>query len=283
MNSLEKPITQWFAKNKRELPWRATTPWGVMVSEFMLQQTPVARVLPKWIEWMERWPTPAELAKATPAQVITAWGRLGYPRRALRLHESAKIIARDFENEVPDSEEVLRSLPGIGDYTAAAISAFAFGANTLVMDVNIRRVLVRVLDGKEHPTSSPTVRERESRLAILPRRNADNWAAATMELGALICTSKNPSCNDCPIISQCKWRKNGYPQSELVRKSQDWHGTDRKCRGTIVQALRESESLTVSAIKKLWPDESQVEKALETLLADNLIEEHSRSRFRLPQ
>jgi A/G-specific adenine glycosylase len=283
MNSLEKPITQWFARNKRELPWRATTPWGVMVSEFMLQQTPVARVLPKWIEWMERWPTPAELAKATPAQVITAWGRLGYPRRALRLHESAKIIARDFENEVPDSEEVLRSLPGIGDYTAAAISAFAFGANTLVMDVNIRRVLVRVLDGKEHPTSSPTVRERESRLAILPRRNADNWAAATMELGALICTSKNPSCNDCPIISQCKWRKNGYPQSELVRKSQDWHGTDRKCRGTIVQALRESESLTVSAIKKLWPDESQVEKALETLLADNLIEEHSRSRFRLPQ
>jgi len=283
MNSLEKPITQWFAKNKRDLPWRTTTPWGVMVSEFMLQQTPVARVLPKWNEWMERWPTPAELAIATPAQVITAWGRLGYPRRALRLHESAKIIARDFNNEVPESEEVLRSLPGIGDYTAAAISAFAFGANTLVMDVNIRRVLVRVLDGKEHPTSSPTVRERESRLAILPRRNADNWAAATMELGALICTSKNPSCNDCPIISQCRWRKNGYPQSELVRKSQDWHGTDRKCRGTIVQALRENESLTLSAIKKLWPEESQVEKALETLLTDHLIEEHSRSRFRLPQ
>jgi A/G-specific adenine glycosylase len=283
MNSLEKPITQWFAKNKRDLPWRTTTPWGVMVSEFMLQQTPVARVLPKWNEWMERWPTPAELAIATPAEVITAWGRLGYPRRALRLHESAKIIARDFNNEVPESEEVLRSLPGIGDYTAAAISAFAFGANTLVMDVNIRRVLVRVLDGKEHPTSSPTVRERESRLAILPRRNADNWAAATMELGALICISKNPLCNDCPIISQCKWRKNGYPQSELVRKSQDWHGTDRKCRGTIVQALRENESLTLSAIKKLWPEESQVEKALETLLADYLIEEHTRSRFRLPQ
>ena len=283
MNSLEKPITQWFAKNKRELPWRSTSPWGVMMSEFMLQQTPVARVLPKWSEWMARWPTPAELAIATPAQVITAWGRLGYPRRALRLHESAKIIARDFNNEVPESEEVLRSLPGIGDYTAAAISAFAFGANTLVMDVNIRRVLVRVLDGKEHPTSSPTVRERESRLAILPHQNADNWAAATMELGALICTSKNPSCNDCPVISQCRWRKNGYPQSELVRKSQDWHGTDRKCRGTIVQALRENESLTLSAIKKLWPEESQVEKALETLLEDYLIQEHTRSRFRLPQ
>ena len=283
MNSLEKPITQWFAKNKRDLPWRATTPWGVMVSEFMLQQTPVVRALPKWNEWMERWPTPADLAKATPAQVITAWGRLGYPRRALRLHESAKIIARDFNNEVPMSEEVLRSLPGIGDYTAAAISAFAFGTNTLVMDVNIRRVLVRAIDGKEHPTSSPTVRERESRLSILPHKNADLWAGATMELGALVCTSKNPQCNDCPIISQCMWRKNGYPQTELVRKSQEWHGTDRKCRGTIVQALRENESLTLHAIKKLWLEESQVEKAIETLLADGLIQAQSRARFSLPQ
>ncbi len=283
MSSLEKPVTRWFEKNKRDLPWRNTTPWGVVVSEFMLQQTPVARVLPIWNEWMLRWPNPAELAKATPAQVITAWGRLGYPRRALRLHESAKIISRDFGNQVPESEEILRSLPGIGDYTAAAISAFAFGANTLVMDVNIRRVLVRVIDGKEHPTSSPTVRERESRLAILPRKNADIWAAAVMELGALVCTSKSPMCNECPIISECKWRKNGYPKTELIRKSQDWHGTDRKCRGTIVQALRESESLTLSAIKKLWPEESQVEKALETLLADRLIEEQSRSRFRLPQ
>lgn len=283
MSSLEKPVTRWFEKNKRDLPWRNTTPWGVVVSEFMLQQTPVLRVLPIWSEWMLRWPNPAELAKATPAQVITAWGRLGYPRRALRLHESAKIISRDFGNQVPESEEILRSLPGIGDYTAAAISAFAFGANTLVMDVNIRRVLVRVIDGKEHPTSSPTVRERESRLAILPRKNADIWAAAAMELGALVCTSKSPMCNECPIISECKWRKNGYPKTELIRKSQDWHGTDRKCRGTIVQALRESESLTLGAIKKLWPEESQVEKALETLLADRLIEEQSRSRFRLPQ
>ena len=282
MNPLEKPIVNWFKKNKRDLPWRTATPWGVMVSEYMLQQTPVNRVLPKWIEWMERWPTPKDLAAATPAQVITAWGRLGYPRRALRLHAAAQIIAEDFNNEVPEDLETLQTLPGIGEYTAAAIAAFAFDQRTLVMDVNIRRVLTRVIDGNEHPKPSPTSREKARRLALLPEKNAHIWAAATMELGALVCTSKNPKCELCPVISGCNWRKNGYPKSDLIRKSQDWHGTDRKCRGTIVQALRENESLTENAIKKLWPEESQVEKALKTLQEDLLIEAISRKRYRLP-
>ena len=282
MNQLEKPITSWFKKNKRDLPWRNTTPWGVMVSEYMLQQTPVNRVLPKWDEWMKRWPTPKDLAKASPAEVITAWGRLGYPRRALRLHGAAQIIAEDFDNQVPEDPEILQTLPGIGEYTAAAIAACAFEKQTLVMDVNIRRLLTRVIDGNEHPKPAPTVREKASRLALQPAKNAHIWAAATMELGALICTSKNPICEQCPVIGQCKWRKNGYPKTDLVRKSQDWHRTDRKCRGTIVQALRENESLTENAIKKLWPDESQVEKALKTLQADLLIEAIPRKRYRLP-
>ena len=282
MNPLEKPIVNWFKRNKRDLPWRTTTPWGVMVSEYMLQQTPVNRVLPKWIEWMERWPTPKDLAAATPAQVITAWGRLGYPRRALRLHAAAQIIAEDFNNEVPEDELTLQQLPGIGEYTAAAIAAFAFDRRTLVMDVNIRRVLTRVIDGNEHPKPAPTSREKARRLTLLPEKNAHIWAAATMELGALVCTSKNPKCELCPVISACNWRKNGYPKSDLIRKSQDWHGTDRKCRGTIVQALRENESLTENAIKKLWPEESQVEKALKTLQEDLLIEAISRKRYRLP-
>ena len=282
MNPLEKPIVNWFKRNKRDLPWRTTTPWGVMVSEYMLQQTPVNRVLPKWIEWMERWPTPKDLAAATPAQVITAWGRLGYPRRALRLHAAAQIIAEDFNNEVPEDELTLQQLPGIGQYTAAAIAAFAFNQRTLVMDVNIRRVLTRVIDGNEHPKPAPTSRERARRLALLPEKNAHIWAAATMELGAIVCTSKNPKCELCPVIFACNWRKNGYPKSDLIRKSQDWHGTDRKCRGTIVQALRENESLTENAIKKLWPEESQVEKALKTLQEDLLIEAISRKRYRLP-
>jgi len=282
MNPLEKPIVNWFKRNKRDLPWRDTTPWGVMVSEYMLQQTPVNRVLPKWIEWMERWPTPKDLAAATPAQVITAWGRLGYPRRALRLHAAAQIIAEDFNNEVPEDELTLQQLPGIGEYTAAAIAAFAFDQRTLVMDVNIRRVLTRVIDGNEHPKPAPTSREKARRLALLPEKNAHIWAAATMELGAIVCTSKNPKCELCPVISACNWRKNGYPKSDLIRKSQDWHGTDRKCRGTIVQALRENESLTENAIKKLWPEELQVEKALKTLQEDLLIEAISHKRYRLP-
>ena len=282
MNPLEKPIVNWFKRNKRDLPWRTTTPWGVMVSEYMLQQTPVNRVLPKWIEWMERWPTPKDLAAATPAQVITAWGRLGYPRRALRLHAAAQIIAEDFNNEVPEDELTLQQLPGIGEYTAAAIAAFAFDRRTLVMDVNIRRVLTRVIDGNEHPKPAPSNCEKARRLILLPEENAHIWAAATMELGAIVCTSKNPKCELCPVISACNWRKNGYPKSDLIRKSQDWHGTDRKCRGTIVQALRENESLTENAIKKLWPEESQVEKALKTLQEDLLIEAISRKRYRLP-
>ena len=283
MNQLEKPIVSWFKKNKRDLPWRNTTPWGVMVSEYMLQQTPVNRVLPKWNEWMQRWPTPQDLAKATPAQVITAWGRLGYPRRALRLHAAAQIIAEDFNNQVPEDAATLQTLPGIGEYTAAAITAFAFEQQSLVMDVNIRRLLTRIIDGNEHPKPAPTTKEKASRLALKPDKNAHIWAAATMELGALVCTSKNPICEKCPVISQCNWRKNGYPKTALVRKSQDWQGTDRKCRGTIVQALRENESLTENAIKKLWPDESQVEKALKTLQEDLLIEAIPRNRYRLPQ
>jgi A/G-specific adenine glycosylase len=282
MNQLEKPIVSWFKKNKRDLPWRNTTPWGVMVSEYMLQQTPVNRVLPKWDEWMKRWPTPKDLAKASPAEVITAWGRLGYPRRALRLHAAAQIIAEDFNNQVPEDPATLQTLPGIGEYTAAAIGAFAFEKQTLVMDVNIRRLLTRIIDGNEHPRPAPTTREKASRLALQPPKNAHIWSAATMELGALVCTSKNPICEQCPVIGQCKWRKNGYPKTDLIRKSRDWHGTDRKCRGTIVQALRENESLTESAIKKLWSDESQVEKALKTLQADLLIEAIPRKRYRLP-
>jgi len=232
---------------------------------------------------MDRWPTPADLAQATPAEVITAWGRLGYPRRALRLHTAAQIIRDDFKNEVPDDEITLQMLPGIGQYTAAAIAAFAFEQRTLVMDVNIRRLLTRVIDGNEHPRPAPTTRERAARLTLLPQKKAHVWAAATMELGAIVCTSSNPKCELCPVIGACNWRKNGYPKTDLIRKSQDWHGTDRKCRGTIVQALRENASLTKNAIKKLWPDESQVEKALVTLLEDQLIQSLPRTRYRLPQ
>ena len=246
-----------------------------MVSEFMLQQTPVNRVLPVWNQWLKVWPTPAKLADARKSEVITAWGRLGYPRRAIRLHESAQIITREYNNKVPKRIEELRTLPGVGEYTAAAIAAFAYGEPTLVLDVNIRRFFARLFDGIEHPTNSISTIERELRRKLIPKDGA-TWAAATMEFGALVCTSKNPACDLCPLKRQCAWRKAGYPKSDLVRKSQAWSGTDRQCRGTIVQALRENSKLSAVALKKLWHDDSQVEKALESLIADGLIEPKGR-------
>ncbi len=269
-------VLEWFDQNKRDLPWRRTTPWGVMVSEFMLQQTPVQRVLPVWEKWLAKWPTPRDLAEAKRSEVITDWGRLGYPRRALRLHESATIIARDYKNAVPQDLTDLRSLPGVGEYTAAAIAAFAFNQSTLVLDVNIRRLFARVIDGVEFPTASPSQIERRLRTDLIPSDGA-KWAAATMELGALVCTSKNPDCAACPLKRQCAWRKAGYPKSELVRKSQAWVGTDRQCRGVIVQALREEKKLSARRLKELWHDSSQVEAALKTLIADGLIETTGKS------
>jgi len=275
-----EPILDWFEKNKRDLPWRNTTPWGVMISEFMLQQTPVKRVLPKWHEWMERWPTPADLAASKRSDAITAWGRLGYPRRATRLYESAGIIATKFDNEVPRSIEDLRTLPGVGEYTAAAIASFAYNESALVMDINIRRFFARSIDGVESPTQSPSQVERKIRAELIPNNGA-LWAAATMELGALVCTARTPACNECPVMTSCAWRKAGYPKSDLAKRTQSWTGTDRQCRGVIVQHLREEKSATKSALMKLWSDSDQAERALKSLIADHLIEATGRSSFKL--
>jgi A/G-specific adenine glycosylase len=279
----EKEITGWFKENKRDLPWRKSDAWGVLVSEIMLQQTPVQRVLPVYEEWMKRWPSPADLAKATPAEVITAWGRLGYPRRALRLHQCAKILSTELNNQLPRTESELRKLPGIGEYTAAAIVAFAFKESSLVLDINIRRLFSRLYRGEEMPTSAPTKTERTEYAGYIPRKNAHLWAAATMELGALICTAKKPLCGRCPVADKCQWRSLDYPSSERVKRTQSWHGTDRQCRGTIVQALRDNPTLNKRELNLLWDVPSQVEKAILTLLDDGLIEEQRKGIFSLPQ
>ena len=283
MSSLHQPVLAWYKKNKRDLPWRNTDAWGVLVSEIMLQQTPVARVLPIYIEWMKRWPTPAALAAASPAEVITAWGRLGYPRRALRLHECAKVISTQYKGQIPETQSELRELPGIGDYTSAAIIAFAFEGRSLVLDINIRRLFARVIDGIEVPTAAPTKSERRAREELIPTKNPHVWAAATMELGALICTAKNPKCGQCPLADQCIWRSLDYPLSDQPKRTQSWHGTDRQCRGVIVQALRENPALKKREIMELWDVPSQVEKALLTLLEDGLVVEQKGQRFSLPQ
>ena len=280
---LEKEIISWFQENKRDLPWRKSDAWGVLVSEIMLQQTPVNRVLPVYSEWMKRWPTPADLAKATPAEVITAWGRLGYPRRALRLHECAKVITHEYNGEIPREEAQLRKLPGIGEYTAAAMVAFAFKGRSLVLDINIRRLFARIFDGVDIPKLAPNKDEKSRYQALIPKKDPHLWAAATMELGALICTSQSPKCALCPVAEDCTWRSLDYPQSDRVKRRQSWHGTDRQCRGTVVQALRENEMLTKAQIAQLWDVPSQLEKALLTLLDDGLIEQRGKNKFSLPR
>ena len=270
---MHKEIIRWYSRHKRELPWRDTTPWGILVSEFMLQQTPVSRVLPIWNQWMERWPTPKDLANTPRADVIRAWGNLGYPRRAIRLHETACKIMSEHEGVVPDNEVLLRSLPGIGEYTAAAVVSFAFKKKSLVLDTNIRRLFSRAIEGNEYPPMHITNLERKRRASLIPKQAA-TWAAAIMELGALICTAKDPGCEKCPIRKSCSWRKKGFPKTLTLKTSQVWHGSSRQCRGVIMKALRSYSSMTYETLKANWPDESQFENAIQSLVEDRLIIKH---------
>lgn len=229
---------------------------------------------------MELWPTPADLASAPLSDALREWGRLGYPRRAKRLHESAQIIVRDFNGVVPEEIDQLRRLPGIGEYTAAAISAFAFGNSELVLDINIRRLYTRCWLGKSAPTSAPNNSERELARSLIPENDDGTWAAATMELGALICKARNPLCEECPLMNQCLWREIGYPEDEVNKKRVQWHGSDRQCRGAIMQALREKPAVTEAELMKIWSSRSQYEKALASLLDDGLIQKKGK-RFSL--
>lgn len=240
LGEFQAALLEWYAGNARPLPWRepGTSPWAILVCEIMSQQTPVARVAPAWFAWLSRWPTPADLAAASPASVLSAWGRLGYPRRALRLRECA--IALTDLGFFPDTREELLALPGIGPYTADALLAFAFTKRSTVLDTNIRRVLSRI-HGVERPTaSSASTREYAAATAHVPLdpSEAATYNAAIMELGALVCTSTRPNCGECPVRSMCGWREAGYPANGGPAKTQGYAGTHREARGKVMAALR---------------------------------------------
>jgi len=268
-------VLRWYARNARDLPWRrvGATPWAVMVSEFMLQQTPVVRVEPVWREWMRRWPTASSLATDPAGEAVRAWGRLGYPRRALRLHAAATAITERHGGDVPDDLDALRALPGIGAYTAAAIAAFAFGQRVEVLDTNVRRVYGRVFNGEYEATGAPTVAERTAALARVPQHSAASYSVAVMELGALVCRARAPQCDDCPVAPQCTWLSLGRPAAQVRRRVQTYEGTDRQARGRLLATLRDS-SHPVSAIEldAIWHDADQRARALGGLLADGLVE-----------
>lgn len=274
----------WFQAHQRDLPWRRDpTPWGVMVSEFMLQQTPVQRVLPVWDQWLNRWPTPAALAVEPAAEAIRAWGRLGYPRRAMRLHAASVAITEQHAGAVPSSYEALVALPGVGDYTAAAIVSFAFGGRALVMDVNIRRFLARYFRGEATAPAHITAAEREMARALVPWNEPATWAAATMELGQTICTARDPACDRCPVAAGCAWLGAGKPGAEQrTTRPQKYEGTDRYVRGLIMARLREGPA-DMAELRALRPmDPIQLDRALDSLISDGLVDPSGADRFSLP-
>ncbi|MGB7981016.1 MAG: A/G-specific adenine glycosylase [Candidatus Nanopelagicales bacterium] len=281
-------VIDWYLVHQRDLPWRAPerTAWGVLVSEVMLQQTPVARVVPAWQAWMARWPEPAALARDAPGEAVRQWDRLGYPRRALNLHAAAVAIADRHAGQVPSAEVDLRALPGVGEYTAAAVRAFAFGRRAVVLDTNVRRVLGRALAGAEHPAPRLGAAERARADSITPNADAPAalWSVAVMELGALICTARNPRCPACPVQDSCAWLRAGRPAySGPARRVQRFAGTDRQVRGRLLAVVRSAPgAVPRGALDVVWSDEIQRERALDALVADGLLVALADDLFRLP-
>jgi A/G-specific adenine glycosylase len=285
---LAELLLPWYASHARDLPWRrtGTTPWGVLVSEFMLQQTPVTRVAPVWIDWLARWPAPSALAEASQADVLRAWGKLGYPRRALRLHTAATTIAVNHGDRVPDELDALLALPGVGAYTARAVLAFGHGRRAAVVDTNVRRVIARVVRGDGEAGSARIGAELADADLLLPAAHAEaaRVSAALMELGALICTATRPRCAGCPLRAHCAWHAAGSPAyTGRTRRVQRFAGTDRQVRGRLLDVLRDSPGpVSRAELDPVWSQAAQRERCLDSLLADGLIERGVDGRFALP-
>jgi A/G-specific adenine glycosylase len=287
---LAETAIRWYDRNARDLPWRepGVGAWAVLVSEVMLQQTPVARVLPAWREWLARWPTPAALAAEPPAAAIRMWGRLGYPRRALRLHECARALVDRHDGRVPADVDDLLALPGIGAYTARAVATFAYGQRHPVVDTNVRRLVARAVAGE--PDAGPATRTADLTAVarLLPVRPADAARAsvAFMELGALVCTARAPRCDDCPLWQVCAWRRAGQRAQVTAgpsRRRQQYAGTDRQVRGLLLAVLRESAAPVAQArLDLVWPDATQRDRALAGLIADGLVAPATNDSYALP-
>ncbi len=275
----------WYAHAQRDLPWRrpGVSAWQILVSEFMLQQTPVARVEPIWLDWIARWPTPSATAAASAADVLRAWGKLGYPRRAKRLHECATTIAVEHADVVPDDVDTLLSLPGVGTYTARAVACFAYGQRVPVVDTNVRRVIARAVHGRED-AGSPSPRDLDDVAALLPDDDtAPQFSVAVMELGATVCTARAPRCGVCPL-SHCTWRSLGFPAGTgTPRRTQRYAGTDRQVRGRLLDVLRGNTfPVSRAELDLAWTtDSAQRDRALDSLLVDGLVEQTADGRFAL--
>ncbi len=287
--SIPRLVIAWFADNARDLPWRRAgfSAWGTLVSEIMLQQTPVARVIPRLEQWLARWPTPDALAADSPAEAVRAWDRLGYPRRALALHAAAVAISERHGGIVPDEVDALLALPGIGDYTARAVAAFAYGQPVPVVDVNTRRVIARAVNGLGEAGPARTRIDLDAMQQLLPSNPAEarQFNAGAMELGQTVCTARAPRCGSCPIAELCAWRASGYPEYDgpAAPRQARFEGSDRQVRGLIMRELRLSDTpVPADVVEGLWPDSVQRERALAGLLADGLALGDGDKGYQLP-
>ncbi|MGB2572299.1 A/G-specific adenine glycosylase [Micromonospora citrea] len=280
-------VSRWYEQNARDLPWRGPDvgAWAILVSEVMLQQTPVVRVLPAWHAWLQRWPTPAALAADTPAEAIRMWGRLGYPRRAVRLRDCAVAIVDRHGGAVPERLEQLLALPGVGTYTARAVAAFAYGQRHPVVDTNVRRVISRAVAGE--PDAGPATRPSDLVACeeLLPAEPAAAAlaSAAFMELGAVVCTARTPRCAACPVEAVCAWRASGQEApAGPTRRPQRYAGTDRQVRGLLLGVLREATGpVGHQRLDQVWHDDVQRARALAGLVKDGLVEPVGEESFRL--
>lgn len=288
MTELADAAIRWYGTHARELPWRApgVAAWPVLVSEVMLQQTPVARVEPVWREWVARWPSPAALAAESPSEAIRAWGRLGYPRRALRLHGCAQALVERHGGEVPDSVTELLALPGVGAYTARAVAAFAYRQRHPVVDTNVRRLVARAVAGRPDGGPATTTADLDAALELLPAAAAAaaTASAAFMELGAVVCTARSPRCTACPLAAHCAWRATGRAlPSGPTRRPQKYAGTDRHARGELLAVLRHADGpVSRARLDLAWPDVAQRERALVSLVDDGLVSPHPGDHYTLP-
>lgn len=239
---LQDELLAWGEAVRRDLPWRRTRdPWAVLVSELMLQQTQVARVVPRWQAFLDQLPTPAACAAAPVGDVVRAWAGLGYNRRAVNLHRAATAVVESHDGRLPADLDGLLALPGVGPYTARAVLVFAHERDLGLVDTNAGRFVARALAGRALP-----LREAQALAdAAVPAGDGWAWGQAVFDLGAAVCTRRRPRCDACPIVAHCTWARAGWPEPDPVTGSGGISGTqapfagsDRQGRGRLVEALR---------------------------------------------